>query len=264
MPGSLSNPVVLDPWQAIVEVGWSSIPTHITFIINLGNNNSPAQDLSCDGTVPEPAPPYWNTYVTQAQMEYDNPSSGIVTAIRLRVNGTWGTLVSASAVGVDVSALPSLPSFGFGYFQHVGAGGGTSGFGVSGPALRWTPPTGAELDIPLPSSSNKFLDVLEAELALYSDTFTGSPDCIDGFGTRKYATCTGYEVGVEEPGINMIDIGANHTYVMAGVTGTFTTSGGVGVNFIARGIRLSGGTERKGGTDGGAQLSVLLEREGLS
>jgi len=112
MPGTLDDPVILDPFQTIIEVGWSNFISFRTKI-NISITHSYAPPSSSPGTanVWEAIQPTANLFEAQADIEYDG---GVPIFSTLRYsNGEW---VYDGAEAEVVEGMPDIPqTFTFPY-----------------------------------------------------------------------------------------------------------------------------------------------------
>lgn len=127
MPGSAANPVVLDPFRTIVEVGWNSI-THLAFYIEAGPN---FQNDSFDDRPPIPGSrptipdadwgTTWSLITNNAgtltqSIQYIN-SGGPYTPHLYRSASGWSE-VGAGTVAIDGGMPPFSDSVTYGVLDH--------------------------------------------------------------------------------------------------------------------------------------------------
>lgn len=55
MPGSASDPVILDPFRTIIEVGWRSVPEYIEILIPIGSAIAGDGLIACPAFYPTPS-----------------------------------------------------------------------------------------------------------------------------------------------------------------------------------------------------------------
>jgi hypothetical protein len=106
MPGSAANPVVLDPFRTIVEVGWNPA-THVAFPIDY--RATLYYTYSADPCDPpefseSSGPAHWTEYLTQ--IVYSGPPTPPSGGYALR-KGEWGI-----ATDIEISGVPSPGSTG--------------------------------------------------------------------------------------------------------------------------------------------------------
>jgi hypothetical protein len=163
--GSAANPVRLDPFRRLVEVGWSS-GEYLAFdmgAISL-TDTVVALDQSCPikQDAPEPGA-YSDDYIETAQWSATFAESIIGPRIWNRQTESW----DASPGNGTVTGYPTLPgAFSFGPLER------------STPYLpRWTPSSDGGLDIPVPGMAEMFDAQTSAEGHGVSDVFTGLTYC---------------------------------------------------------------------------------------
>lgn len=216
--GSLDNPVRFSwPWRRVVGVSWrdDSI-VYIAFATRFTTERSWegqfADDLSCSGgglADNGAGAPYWGVYISEIENRYhenfEDDGHGPI----------WGSMDGESwqgLSGAQVSGLPDLPeAVPFGAFEHPApmnpfffatwngnavtfteehssspsngvhfhAGVAQHSVNLGGWTSRLQDDGGAELDIELPFSSEKFENVLQRDFATeISAAFTGSEECV--------------------------------------------------------------------------------------
>lgn len=194
MPGSTSDPVVLDPLQTITEVGW---PDRLIVLECKFKHVYHAKTVACsDGITDDPPEPDSGGYLTDAKFDYDNDGSKFSRAWVL--HGTASEAISKS--DVTVTGFPDWPSdttqtFADWAYQADGGtadgtGSGTDG-GSSVPGALWETITGAELDYKVPLTSHKFIKATTADMSLWGFAVTGSPICyLDSFSGLQFEHAT--------------------------------------------------------------------------
>lgn len=249
MPGSKSDPVVLDPLQTIIEVGWPSI-THVSYAFRMSWTIASGFDHSCDigGTYPPLDPPYWSTWKTGEAMDY----SGTPT-VKLRKNGKW---IDPTDQTVTITK-PDLPSFAYSAWQYVQGVGSVSGYNVVAGAPRLFLPSGSTLDIKTPGGSS-FYAASAISGDVFGDVFTGTGDCYEPSsepfsGGAKYAPCTGTITNGDTSNYQSY---SSFSIARSGFSAVIDSK-----NFSAVGVALAGTTDFAGGkvpTD--ATITILLKR----
>ncbi|MDK1386387.1 hypothetical protein QN224_13305 [Sinorhizobium sp. 8-89] len=126
MPGSADNPVVLDPFRTIIEVGWNSV-THLAFYVEVGRdfeNNSFADRPPIPADPPDIPPGDWGTtWITNVY------NGGTLTESVLYI-GSGGPHAphiyrsssgwqSAGAVPIDGGLPPFTDSVTYGALDHL-------------------------------------------------------------------------------------------------------------------------------------------------
>ncbi len=258
--GSLAKPVELDPFSRIVGVHWgNSLPTHIAFDITLKLGIDLGFDESCTGSgIPFPTTAYWSIFLTSLQYVFDTGTP--ISSIRLMRKNIWdASTISGSGVTASLPVLPDEQSFA--PWVKTATFGSFLDFSISGSKGVWKPLSGSDLAIPVPGYSDRFfVDTLSADLAVWGDTFTGDPICIEDFGPSKWAPCTGDSN--PEGYANASEYG-DASLSIAGLTATFP-HGDTPATYHARGLHLVGGFEFKDGHDFEAVLWMLFERADLN
>lgn len=228
MPGTAADPVRLDHFQNIIEVGWSGDPTHISMSFGVTRENETTLDSSC--TI-FPAPPpgigaHWDRWLTSSTHIFDPYAGGLntfVTGARLRSDGTlspWepfqGNLV--------VSGHPSEHAITYGSRQYTD-GGGTFGDGVdswtiSGGALFVDGLSGGSpFSPPNQLPSVKFSTSMSVGVHMESDTFTGGTDfCIFPSPRGRFFKCSGRTGGSPTPARTVHD---QHAFDVSAMTVVF-------------------------------------------
>lgn len=182
MAGSESDPVILDPFRTIVEVGWRSIPEFIKVVIRIGSDSTGDGLIACPAEYPDPFPysgvnltdTYLVTYVVDNVIEAGVPYS--LTAI-----GYWRThsrfmTVDSGEHPVTISGVPDGPfidqSPAAWTYTYVGFAG-SSGHGVRVTAL-----SADEFDDPdYPSLPDDFYSTTSQPLAMLAHAITDAPAC---------------------------------------------------------------------------------------
>lgn len=191
MPGSAADPVVLDPMQTIVEVGW---PARLIAIELRFKHEYHAKTVACTGgTTDAPPDPHAQGYLIDAQFDYNN-SGGAAFNRAWLVHGTTSEAVDNSEV--TASGLPSWPADSaqsFGDWQYAATSGtadGTdSGTDIDGasPGAQWATPAGSELAYNVPLNSQKFVSVTSLDMSLWGEPVTGAPICyLDSFSGLEF------------------------------------------------------------------------------
>jgi hypothetical protein len=162
MPGSLSNPAVLDPWQAIVEVGWPRTPTHVALEFILRPTVTGVDVTLCeDGTEDPPPAVYGDDYATQISYQRDLDLS------YARRNDVWSVETIVHTIPAQSAAYPFDA---WEIFTPLGLPG-SSNLG------RWTPSTGDPLAIPTPNG-DVFTAASTAQAETLAVPYSGGPICV--------------------------------------------------------------------------------------
>lgn len=147
MPGSASNPVVLDPLQTITEVHWPSLFTHVAFAFTIVRQTSSISGGGFCSPVAE--------FLDQDTTYTDHYLTGLIysagpltSSISTYRKGKWGGSNNVQFQASDsISGLPSAShSSGYGEWQYLGHNKGTGTFG---------PTIGQPLDVDMRIHGNK-------------------------------------------------------------------------------------------------------------
>lgn len=184
MPGSKSDPVVLDPLQTIVEVGWGIGYLSASFKIDWDETSG--NIIACDVGGSYPSVPHtWASFKKTATVIYPAAPS-----LKLWLGGQW---VDTTGHSVIVNR-PTLSSFSYSDFQVTAGSGSNGDWIVNGGRLRSFQPSGASLSPAFPGGVPA-LDAAQIDCDFWGDVFTGAGQCTNSStglgGGRQYATCTG-------------------------------------------------------------------------
>ncbi|MEJ6845076.1 hypothetical protein V3589_02485 [Sinorhizobium fredii] len=197
MPGSVGNPVVLDPFRTIVEVGWRKVPEYIRITVPIESDIVGADEFgTCplEGTFPyggELTQTYLVSGEARNRIEEGKPYD-------LQAIGYWRTssrtlTVDSGEHPVTISGVPEGPfvnaAVGAWEYAYVGLASG------SGSALRIGEVTADEYDDPdFPSLPGELYEATSHDIDLIAHEITASPECGEtpgGFLVSPTAPTTG-------------------------------------------------------------------------
>lgn len=251
MPGSASNPIVLDPLQTIIEVHWSVVK-YIALLtrLDIDTTNAPTEPYqSGDPVVESPSGAYW--YGWLATLKYKYVSASLYEGRVSKDVVKW-----SSASGATVTTSPSLPAEStFNHWEKPSAGATQfNSWLIGGPKGHIATPTGSSLSVPLPDdqSGEFFRAGTSINAEVLGDKFTGEPVRISGF-LERYAPCT----ATLSPGERYTNATA---YASCPLDFSGVTAKRQKKTFTPIGIGLQGGNDFMGGKDFAASIAVLFER----
>ena len=230
MPGTLSNPVRLDHYQNIIEVGWpNDTPTHLAMSFGISRINETAIDSSCAVFAPVTpgAGAHWDSWITSTRHIFDPYASTeipntFVTGARLRSNGTLSSWTSFQG-DLLVSGHPAdyTASFARQYTDGGGLfGDGVDSWSISGGALFVDALSGGSpFSPPSQLPSVKFSTSMSVSVHMESDTFSGGTDfCILPSPRGRFFKCTGRTGGSPTPAQTEHD---QHNFDVSGMAVVF-------------------------------------------
>ena len=194
MPGSLDNPVILDPAQIITEVGWSPF-THVAFSVPMAAATVRVHETQfCTPAVlGPPVPPGWD-FDWLRDNTYRYTASGQVTDTHVRRNGTWQT----PSKPISVNGLPDISGGAFTHgawelnvkfnaLTNETLDGDELSANANG-AAAFRPDTGSDTEIEVPQRSEFFQTGVTPTFGILSFPYTGSdPSCItDGVTNAEF------------------------------------------------------------------------------
>lgn len=169
MAGTEENPVRLDPWQNIIEVGWPANYITVNFgfgITGVTSANSVAE--VCDPWV-DPFQPRWDIHMLSMSV-----GGGAPVANLQRQSGS-AIIPTGEA---SIAGGPTPQSYSWGAWEWVSGFGAMGGFPVESQLFSWDPQTGPTVTgLKVDELNGIFYQNLAVEYWLVGDQFTGGAGC---------------------------------------------------------------------------------------
>jgi len=182
MPGSVGNPVVLDPFRTIVEVGWSKLPEYIRILVPVEMISGAGGQDACPAEYPDEFPytgsflteTYLTAYSVENSLTEDKPYA--LTATGYWRNKSEELTVDSGEFPVTITGVPDGPFIDEeldGWTYVYAALGGSGGHGT-----RITGLTAAEFSDPdYPDLPTDFYEATTQDLDLVAHEITSPPAC---------------------------------------------------------------------------------------
>ncbi|RWG54853.1 MAG: hypothetical protein EOQ64_18900 [Mesorhizobium sp.] len=182
--GSVSRPVVHDPFRRIVEVGWASRYLAFTCLLKKLHGTSLAEH--CDP--PTASDPdlfsVFASWLTETEYRYDNPDGRPFNQVFLVAKD--GSAAEIDPTIISISGMPELGAathVSYGAWEWRSEGVGNIGDIASDvfPGSWWQQPTGSPQGLIVPGHADRpYLLGTSAAFACQGQAFTAGPVCYAG------------------------------------------------------------------------------------